>query len=47
MQGVTEASVAVDSGGGNVQLGKVKAVAARIVTGGGALGGSLTAGCAR
>ena len=44
LEGVTEASVAVATHGGDLDIGKVKADAAALATAGGNIQGSLTAG---
>ena len=44
LDGLTEASVCIDTAGGSLSAGKVKATSADITTAGGELTGSITAG---
>lgn len=44
LQGVSEANVSANSNGGDMDVGKIKAVDAELQTGGGTLSGSVTAG---
>ena len=44
LQGLTEAALEVDTGGGDLSAGKVKAIRADLTTQGGALSGTVTAG---
>lgn len=44
LQSITEASLTVDTGGGDLNVGTVKAITAKLATCGGSLSGSVTAG---